>query len=123
LIESKGNSSLEYLIIGVGLNVNQIDFGTLQSKATSMKLERGKAYTIKQVLKDFIDIYSKIEPNLEEYVKHSIIIGKTITLNKEVYVVNGITVNGSLILKQNETTIEMKLNEISFEEIYNEFNN
>jgi len=40
-----------------------------------------------------------------------------------VYVVNGITVNGSLILKQNETTIEMKLNEISFEEIYNEFNN
>ncbi len=33
------NKSWEWAVVGVGLNVNQVDFGELQHKATSLKLE------------------------------------------------------------------------------------
>ncbi len=49
LIENKiKGSKLGYSIIGVGLNVNQTDFGILN--ATSLKLERNKKYSVYEEL-------------------------------------------------------------------------
>lgn len=48
LIEtSLANNSIKYGIIGVGLNVNQIDFSGF--KATSIQLEKGESYRVKEV--------------------------------------------------------------------------
>ncbi|HEY1040554.1 MAG TPA: biotin--[acetyl-CoA-carboxylase] ligase [Bacteroidia bacterium] len=45
-------------IVGIGLNVNQVDFGELESKATSLKLVSGKEFARDEVL-------SKLLKNLE----------------------------------------------------------
>lgn len=123
LIESKGFDQLEYLIVGIGLNVNQSDFGTLNDKATSIGICSKQEVDVKSVLLDFIDIYDKEEGTIEEYNRNSLIIGKWITYNNGQYFVKDIDHNGDMVLEQGSNVVRVKFNEISLEEIYDEFNN
>lgn len=123
LIESKGSDKLEYLIIGVGLNVNQIDFGDLEYKATSINRECGKTLSIEQVMKDLNELYNTIRSSREWYIKKSIVIGKNILYKNILYKVLNIDENGSLVLKNGAEIISPSINEINLEEIYDEVNN
>ncbi len=51
---------LSYSIIGIGLNVNQMNFDVSLPNPTSMALETGKkAYDINVCLEDFLDIFCR----------------------------------------------------------------
>ncbi|MBA3649027.1 MAG: biotin--[acetyl-CoA-carboxylase] ligase [Chitinophagales bacterium] len=46
---------IQYSIVGVGLNVNQINFSGLQKKATSMACITGKKFSLNKVLDDLCE--------------------------------------------------------------------
>lgn len=53
-------SFLKYCVIGIGLNVNETDFPNLP-KASSLKLETGKGFTLEEVLQEIVEnIYKKL---------------------------------------------------------------
>lgn len=60
LIENSilGNT-LEYSIIGVGLNVNQIRFDPILPNPVSMRSLTGKSYDLHCLLNEFMDIFSE----------------------------------------------------------------
>ena len=64
LIENSiGSEGIKSSIIGIGLNVNQVDFGELS--ATSLKSQTGKDYNLHEVLFSFIfnfnDLFQKLD--------------------------------------------------------------
>lgn len=118
LIESAGLNNLDYVVVGVGINVNQIYFGELQSKATSIKNVLDTELEIAGVLNSVLTEFAKDDHTHEEYVKHSIIIGKKINYNDARYDVLAILDDGRLLLQREDVTLKVGINEISFEEIY-----
>lgn len=123
LIESKWSDSIDYLILGMGINVNQIDFQELNFKATSIQLESGLEVKLDDVLMMFLDIYNNNTFELQDYIENSMIIGKMINYNDELCKVIGISKEGYLLLKSEQDEYRVKMNEISLEEIYDEINN
>ena len=117
LIETKSDGELEYIITGVGLNVNQVDFNDLSHKATSLHIENEKTYLINNILKMIIDTYNTQPVTFDDYIKLSYVIGRKIRYNSKIMVVNGITEDGRLILEDDEI-IYVSVNEITLEEIY-----
>ena len=68
LIEhSLRGSSISWSIIGVGLNVNQTEFPSDLPNPTSMAIQSGVQNSLKDVLDDFLNIFSR---RLEEYTKN-----------------------------------------------------
>lgn len=68
LIEhSLRGSSISWSIIGVGLNVNQTVFPSDLPNPTSMAIQSGVQNSLKDVLDDFLNIFSR---RLEEYTKN-----------------------------------------------------
>ena len=68
LIEhSLRGSSISWSIIGVGLNVNQTVFPPYLPNPTSMAIQSGVQNSLKEVLDDFLNIFSR---RLEEYTKN-----------------------------------------------------
>ena len=68
LIEhSLRGSSISWSIIGVGLNVNQTVFPPYLPNPTSMAIQSGVQNSLKDVLDDFLNIFSR---RLEEYTKN-----------------------------------------------------
>ncbi len=123
LIESYGSLDIKYLVVGVGINVNQQDFKGLNKKATSIKNETNKSRDLDKILNIFIQSYNdvvKIDFNkiFKEYIGYSVVIGKNITNNKKTYLIKGIHKNGNLILENDGKIKYMSLNEISLEELY-----
>jgi len=123
LIESKGYDKLDYLIAGIGLNVNQVDFGELNNKATSMSKVIGKNFDLDNIFSDFWDIFDSQKISHKRYVSNSLIIGRKISYNDQLYTVENIDSEGNLVLNDGRSEIRVKINEISLEEIYNEINN
>ena len=72
LIESsiKKNKVSDY-IIGIGLNVNQLDFGDL-THASSLKKITNKSYDLHKISKDFINYFSKIDEFINGYSANQI---------------------------------------------------
>jgi BirA family biotin operon repressor/biotin-[acetyl-CoA-carboxylase] ligase len=89
LIESKIINDEIFIIIGIGLNVNQTTFdSTISSKATSMKNETGMEYNKNEVLKMLIEHINK-QLTLFKNKDHSFLTicqKHNYLLNKEVYV-------------------------------------
>lgn len=104
-------------VIGIGLNVNQIDFGDLNPIATSIKQVVGKNFVLHDVLHDYINIY-KDNHKIEEYIKKSIILGKDIMYLDEEYRVETIENDGKLVLVKDDYSIKVSLNEITLKEFY-----
>ncbi|MGC4128960.1 MAG: biotin--[acetyl-CoA-carboxylase] ligase [Bergeyella sp.] len=76
LIEKKKVSGEEYFIIGIGLNINQIDFKGLP-KAGSLHTQTNRSYNIEDVAKELFALFEKeifrelpIQEALEEYNQH-----------------------------------------------------
>ena len=116
LIEKVHDGSLS-TIIGVGLNVNQVDFGDLNYKATSISILKEDDYNIDEVLSVYLNLFNK-EYTLEEYKQKSIILGKYIQYNNQLHQVDDILDDGSLLLKHNDNFVRAQFNEITLEEIY-----
>jgi len=123
LIESSGTSSLNYIVVGIGININQIDFGDLNDKATSMKKILNEDFNIDEVLKEFVKNYNNIlESNsqkvFEDYISKSIVIGKKITYKNEGYVISDIEQNGTIIICNDLDEKRVAFSEISLKELY-----
>lgn len=123
LIEGKWSQSIEYLISGIGINVNQLEFHELNKKATSINKLLGVKQDLKKLFDEFWTIYRNCDFNYESYIENSMIIGKQITHENQKYNVVGIDKQGFLLLENNETKLKVRINEISLEEIYHEINN
>lgn len=100
LIESKINNNklLEYVIIGIGINVNlnKEDFSDeLKEKAISLKIATGKEYDRYEILKVFIF-------NFENYFNKFIDGNKKFILNK--YKANSFVLNKKVNLKYKDKT-------------------
>jgi len=58
LIETIATEEIIHVIVGIGLNVNQVFLGPLKEKATSLKMYHQKEFVKEEVLKRFIDFYN-----------------------------------------------------------------
>lgn len=117
LMETKGDEILDYLIIGIGININQLDFKELREKATSIYIEKHKEYNTIGVMKDFISILEVQKELYKEYIMKSYVLGKRIHYSNESFIVTGINKDGKLLLK-GSCELEIHMNEISLEELY-----
>ena len=103
----------EDIIIGIGLNINNTDFGIFNENAVSLSIVAGKNYDIKEIITDIVretEIEIKnINENWNSIVsflnENHLLNEKKVENNlKETYYVKEINQNGSLkILKTGET--------------------
>jgi len=122
LIESVGSKEIEYIVVGVGINVNQIDFKELKDKAISMVLIKGTEFDINEILNKFIMYYNSFkkipfEKVFKNYLKSSLIIGKNIVNNNIIYIVKGISNDGKLIVENNNKIEYLNFDEIRIKEL------
>jgi len=116
LIEGSIKKSLvEYVVIGIGINVNQEKFpSNLTEKASSLKLECHKdfdrAILFRETLKSLEDQYAAVSATgfqsvVPQWLSHSTMINRTISVSQQgnVFsgVVKGLSSNGALILESN----------------------
>ncbi|MDD3712542.1 MAG: biotin--[acetyl-CoA-carboxylase] ligase [Candidatus Izemoplasmatales bacterium] len=123
LIETTGTEQIDSVIIGVGINVNQEDFKSLNKKATSLKLQRKGDYSLEDILKEFIFIYNSLE-NLEQayeiYLQRSLIINKEIILDNKKYLILKIFLNGNILIKNECKELIVNSNILDFTNLYND---
>jgi len=123
LIESYGAEDIDYVVVGVGINVNQLDFKGLNDVAVSMKSIIGAELILDEVLSRFIEQYNSLE-NLpftsvfEDYLRYSLIIGKRALISGKEYLIVGINESGKLIIESNGNVEYINLNEISLKDLY-----
>ena len=121
LIESIGYNSIDQTIVGIGINVNQNNFGDINEKTTSIIKETKVKYKVEEVLQDFIKIYNAINENTKifsEYIKKSVVIGKIITYKDKLYTIVEIVKNGNIILKNSNEELLVESNDISLADLY-----
>ena len=126
LIENQIKGSfLNGSIVGVGLNINQIDFNNL--KATSLKLEKGEFIPIQSVVFSLINEinvgWDLIQTNQFEKI-NDLYLSKLWMLNKEADFtdqsgefrgcIKGVSPTGFLIMKKENELVQYDLKEISF---------
>jgi BirA family biotin operon repressor/biotin-[acetyl-CoA-carboxylase] ligase len=117
LIETMGFQILDYLVIGIGININQEHFQELSHKATSIMIETQKLLNIETVGDNLLQILHKEKDVYKEYIIHSYVIGKQIMYQGMPYIVTGVNLDGSMRLSGFKE-INLTLNEISLEELY-----
>lgn len=121
LIETIGYEKIDYVIIGIGINLNQRDFFDLSSKATSISKEVGGDVNIESfidVLLAGINNTKANETTFSEYLNKSIVINRKITYNGNESIIKQIKPNGKLVLENSNILFEVNYNEISLSEIY-----
>ncbi|MFA1820733.1 biotin--[acetyl-CoA-carboxylase] ligase [Virgibacillus oceani] len=107
---------IQYIVIGIGLNVNQDEkelAGTIQKQATSLKVETGKSWSMKELFQDFMPAFEKaydtyLENGFSEikrkWESYGFKIGKKIrikTMNKSWDALfTGISDDGALIIEE-----------------------
>ena len=123
LIESYGSLEIDYVVVGVGINVNQIDFKELNDKAISMKNILDFEIDNDKVLEKFITYYNQLDKIpfvklFDEYLRYSMIVGKKANIKGTVYLIKGINEEGKLIVENNNNIEYINLNEISIKDLY-----
>lgn len=124
------NFDVNYIIIGIGINVNIKDYPEeLKDIATSLFIENKKEYDLSKILlnflKEFDVIYTNLLKNHDSYEAIQICKKKSILLNKTAYLIKngqkeqvkciGITDDGELLIKDSLGNISTILSgEISF---------
>lgn len=128
LLESSWKESiLEYVIIGIAMNINEEQFPDyLRSTATSLRLECGKEFDRVQVLQAFLQ---KLESRyleskasgfsaiLERWARRCTIFGKEITVEQEGKNLSGtalrLDLDGSLVLLSNGREIKLYAGDVT----------
>lgn len=123
LIESSSSEMIDYVVVGVGLNINQTDFKELNSKAISMASLKQTEFNTNDVLLKYLEIYKSYDTLtdnqlLKEYKNNSLLLNKNIEYENSEYKIINITITGNLVLEGKEIIIEKNFNEISLENIY-----
>lgn len=121
LMESSGFERLENLIIGIGININQMDFGELNGKAISMRLLTSKQYDLDTLLKTWIEIFNEHnhpQQIYDDYLAKSIILGQTVTYLKQPWVVKKIAPNGAIELYRSGQTCFATFDQMSWQAFY-----
>ncbi|MEC9485087.1 MAG: biotin--[acetyl-CoA-carboxylase] ligase [Candidatus Izemoplasma sp.] len=119
LIEAKKG----FMIIGIGLNVREEQFETLEAKATSIKFETGYNFDPLDILYAFVkncnDIMHKEEEHLyQQYIAHSYVIGKEIKFQGHKATITKITRKGLLQISFDDTFRLVSMDDITLEELY-----
>ncbi|HEY8444859.1 MAG TPA: biotin--[acetyl-CoA-carboxylase] ligase [Bacilli bacterium] len=127
LLESIFREQLEALIIGIGINVNSINFSNeIANKATSLKIELHKDIDIDIIIDDilinFDNLYEKYLQDKHEYLeicrKYSSVIGKDVIINNKNVKVLNILDNGNLLIDNGKFQEELNFGEITLEKSY-----
>jgi BirA family biotin operon repressor/biotin-[acetyl-CoA-carboxylase] ligase len=119
------NNKIEHTIVGIGLNVNQVDFTT--KNATSLQLITSQAYDLNILLANFLELlernYFLLKSNQhgvinEVYLKNLLGFQKerkfsTSTEQFKATII-GVSSAGKLQLNRNEHLLEMDIKEITF---------
>lgn len=127
LIETTlSGSAITAAIIGIGLNVNQDVFKSAVNP-TSLKLETGKTFSLKEILNDFCFFLEGRYLQLkalnftsihQDYLDRLYLLNREsfflIKGKKEAAVINGVTTDGKLILYSRKNRIEADLKEVTF---------
>lgn len=114
LMESTSQQNkLDYVVIGIGLNVNQKNFfDDLEDKATSLSNECGKEFDRRdmfcQIMSSLESLYTDVsrgdfDAALSEWKARATIFGKQITLTQAAKVINGVVIaftdDGGLVVE------------------------
>lgn len=124
LIENQlKGTSISGTIIGIGLNVNQIEFGDLN--ATSLKLLTGKHYSLEELALTLITVFNEAAVNFDRHdlyreryldklyqrgLEKEYLIGEEIIKGT----ILGVDPKGKLLLKIKEDTRSFDLKEVAF---------
>lgn len=116
LIEGSVKSgTLEYVVLGFGINVNQVQFSAdLKEKATSLKLESNqeidRAKLFKEIVRTLEEKYKTtvktgFQSVIPSWLEHSRIINQPIALSQQgnviMGIVSGLSKDGGLVLQTN----------------------
>jgi BirA family transcriptional regulator, biotin operon repressor / biotin---[acetyl-CoA-carboxylase] ligase len=110
------------IIIGIGININNIIPDELKSIAISLSKIKGKAIDCDKILNKVLDNFEKLnaiefDKILEEYKKNCIILGKHISIKKQHEVITGkvrdIDYDGNLILESQGKIISLNEGDVS----------
>lgn len=125
LVESIISGNDYNVIVGIGLNVNQTDFGVLCQTATSLKCETNHQYVISDVVSDFLKLFDKyfklyISHNLDylSYLReHSYLLNQVITFNYQGKECEGQAIDlgcdGCLIVRIDNENIALNSGEVN----------
>jgi BirA family biotin operon repressor/biotin-[acetyl-CoA-carboxylase] ligase len=121
LLESVGYNDLDFVVVGVGININQTEFPEITNPVTSLSLNTGKKYDVDLVLQKFIDIYNSLSEQdfiYKKYLRFSGVIGKEIKFKDREYRITNIDKRGNIVLENELTTKVVSFDEISLNELY-----
>lgn len=118
---------VEYVVVGIGINVNQTIFPTgLDSKATSLKLQASRTINreelFKTVLQSLEKTYLQASPSgfrsiLPEWISHTTMINKQISVSLQGSVISGVvkgvSPEGGLILQTEGTEKTLYAGDVS----------
>lgn len=117
---------LEHIVVGIGVNVNGMEYGEFNDIATSVRKISGKEYDVSDIVVSIINAFDKnyklfiesgFEPFREMYQKNCVHINKDIKISngEEITVVKciGIANDGQLVVKYNNDIKYLQYGEIS----------
>jgi BirA family transcriptional regulator, biotin operon repressor / biotin---[acetyl-CoA-carboxylase] ligase len=107
------SDQIRYLVVGMGLNVNNTDFPSeLAPRATSLRLEKGRSFSRLAILKTWLEEFEALYERflsrgfpeiLEEWKEHSVTLGKYVAVRQGARQVEGlameVTLDGALLLE------------------------
>ena len=102
----------EKIIVGIGINVNNNDFGIFNERATSLNIVTGEKYEIEKLVKEVViefkehyrNLNSKWNSIIEDINENSYLVGKKIMLkqNKEYRKFIEIDIDGNIVTLSQE---------------------
>ena len=111
LIEDIYNSKFEASIVGIGINYN--DHIEYDGIGLNKYLKIEKEILIKGIILEYLNLIKEDNDSIiNEYINYNFVIGKNIMYKNKKYYVNGIDINGYLIISDGNDLIKVFSDEI-----------